>query len=112
MSPSAERKSAIWPGPATASVDSLKQMGYAVKPLTGADLASDELRGLDAVVIGIRAFNVRTDLARDCRTSSPLSKTAAMSSCSTTSRMAFSPRRWRRSTCRSVPPASPTRIRR
>src|SRR5213078_627853 len=31
--------------------------------LTGADLTADRLRGLDAVVIGVRAFNVRTDLA-------------------------------------------------
>ena len=41
----------------------LEQMGYAVTSLTGADLTPDTLRGLDAVVIGIRAFNVRTDLA-------------------------------------------------
>ena len=38
-------------------------MGYAVTSLTGADLTPERLRGLDAVVIGIRAFNVRTDLA-------------------------------------------------
>jgi hypothetical protein len=41
----------------------LEQMGYEVTSLTGADLTSERLRGLDAVVIGIRAFNVRTDLA-------------------------------------------------
>jgi LmbE family N-acetylglucosaminyl deacetylase len=41
----------------------LEQMGYEVTSLTGADLTPDRLRGLDAVVIGIRAFNVRTDLA-------------------------------------------------
>src|SRR6266436_5832614 len=41
----------------------LEQMGYEVTPLTGADLTPERLRGLDAVVIGIRAFNVRTDLA-------------------------------------------------
>jgi len=41
----------------------LEQMGYAVTRLTGADLTADRLRGLDAVVIGVRAFNVRTDLA-------------------------------------------------
>src|SRR5437764_24235 len=40
----------------------LEQMGYEVTPLTGADLTPERLRGLDAVVIGIRAFNVRTDL--------------------------------------------------
>ena len=41
----------------------LEQMGYEVTCLTGADLTPERLRGLDAVVIGIRAFNVRTDLA-------------------------------------------------
>jgi len=41
----------------------LDQMGYAVTSLTGADLTPERLRGLDAVVIGVRAFNVRTDLA-------------------------------------------------
>jgi LmbE family N-acetylglucosaminyl deacetylase len=41
----------------------LEQMGYAVTSLTGADLTPERLRGLDAVVIGVRAFNVRTDLA-------------------------------------------------
>ena len=43
--------------------DILKQMGYAVTPLTGTDLTPEHLRNFDAVVIGIRAFNVRTDLA-------------------------------------------------
>ena len=41
----------------------LAQMGYMVKPLTGADLTPEKLRGLDAVVVGVRAFNVRDDLA-------------------------------------------------
>jgi LmbE family N-acetylglucosaminyl deacetylase len=41
----------------------LERMGYAVTSLTGADLTLERLRGLDAVVIGVRAFNVRTDLA-------------------------------------------------
>ena len=41
----------------------LEQMGYKVTPLTGADLNADTLRPLDAVVIGIRAFNTRKDLA-------------------------------------------------
>jgi LmbE family N-acetylglucosaminyl deacetylase len=41
----------------------LEQMGYAVTSLTGTDLTPERLRGLDAVVIGVRAFNVRTDLA-------------------------------------------------
>jgi hypothetical protein len=41
----------------------LEQMGYAITSLIGADLTPERLRGLDAVVIGVRAFNVRTDLA-------------------------------------------------
>jgi hypothetical protein len=41
----------------------LEQMGYAVTLLTGSELAPERLRGLDAVVLGVRAFNVRTDLA-------------------------------------------------
>ena len=38
-------------------------MGYKVTQLTGADLIPEKLRSLDAVVIGIRAFNTRKDLA-------------------------------------------------
>jgi len=41
----------------------LEQMGYAITPLTGAELTAERLRTLDAIVIGVRAFNVRTDLA-------------------------------------------------
>jgi LmbE family N-acetylglucosaminyl deacetylase len=41
----------------------LAHMGYAVTQLSGADLIPDTLRPLDAVVIGIRAFNTRKDLA-------------------------------------------------
>jgi hypothetical protein len=41
----------------------LERMGYVVTQLTGADLIPDKLRPLDAVVIGIRAFNTRKDLA-------------------------------------------------
>ncbi|HEV2691313.1 MAG TPA: PIG-L family deacetylase [Verrucomicrobiae bacterium] len=42
--------------------DALTQMGYQVTPLTGPDLTTNRLKDFDAVVIGIRAFNVRTDL--------------------------------------------------
>ncbi len=38
-------------------------MGYEVKTLSGSDLTPENLRDLDAVVIGVRAFNVRDDLA-------------------------------------------------
>jgi len=41
----------------------LEQMGYEITSLTGADLTPERLSRLDTVVIGIRAFNVRTDLA-------------------------------------------------
>ena len=43
--------------------ESLEGMGYAVTRLSGTDITPDRLRGLDAVVIGVRAFNVRDDLA-------------------------------------------------
>ena len=42
--------------------EDLAQMGYAVNLLTDADLNPQKLRDLDAVVIGVRAFNVRTNL--------------------------------------------------
>ena len=37
----------------------LSQLGYTVTRLTGADLVPEKLAGLDAVVIGVRAFNER-----------------------------------------------------
>jgi LmbE family N-acetylglucosaminyl deacetylase len=51
------------PGAGDNVAESLEQMGYTVTQLTGADLTPERLKGLDAVVIGIRAFNTRTDLA-------------------------------------------------
>jgi len=50
------------PGAGDDVAECLERMGYAVTPLTGADLTADRLRPLDAVVIGIRAFNTRGDL--------------------------------------------------
>jgi hypothetical protein len=41
----------------------LKQMGCTVTTLTDTDLTPERLHGFDAVVIGVRAFNVRTNLA-------------------------------------------------
>jgi hypothetical protein len=38
-------------------------MGYQVTTLAGADLTPARLRELDAIVVGVRAFNVRADLA-------------------------------------------------
>jgi hypothetical protein len=37
-------------------------MGYDVTLLNGADLTPEKLKTFDAVVVGVRAFNVRTDL--------------------------------------------------
>jgi LmbE family N-acetylglucosaminyl deacetylase len=51
------------PGAGDSVADNLKQMGYAVKILDDTNLTADQLRGLDAVVIGVRAFNVRSHLA-------------------------------------------------
>jgi hypothetical protein len=51
------------PGAGDDVAGALEQMGYEVTALTGADLTAERLRPLDAVVIGIRAFNTRTDLA-------------------------------------------------
>ena len=50
------------PGAGDSVADALKEMGYKVTSLTGADLTTNRLKEFDAVVIGIRAFNVRTDL--------------------------------------------------
>ncbi len=51
------------PGAGDSVAESLEQMGYKVTRLTGLDLTPERLHGLDAVVIGIRALNTRTDLA-------------------------------------------------
>jgi hypothetical protein len=51
------------PGAGDTVADCLKEMGYAVKLLDDADLTPETLHGLDAVVIGVRAYNVRTNLA-------------------------------------------------
>ncbi len=50
------------PGAGDSVAEGLEQMGYQVTSLTGADLTAERLSRLDAVVIGIRAFNVRKDL--------------------------------------------------
>ncbi|ATC64005.1 LmbE family protein [Nibricoccus aquaticus] len=50
------------PGAGDLVADSLTRMGYSVTFLTGADLTIDRLRSFDTVVLGIRAFNTRTDL--------------------------------------------------
>jgi LmbE family N-acetylglucosaminyl deacetylase len=50
------------PGAGDSVAQNLADMGYQVTTLTGADLTPEKLKAFDAVVIGIRAFNVRTDL--------------------------------------------------
>jgi len=57
------RRVGYLPGAGDSVAESLAQLGYEVVPLTGADLTPDKLAGLDAVVIGVRAFNDRKDLA-------------------------------------------------
>ena len=53
------------PGAGDSVAECLQRMGYAVTLLTGADLTAEHLHSFDAVVIGIRAFNTRTDLAQN-----------------------------------------------
>jgi LmbE family N-acetylglucosaminyl deacetylase len=50
------------PGAGDSVADCLEEMGYEVTQFTGADLTAEKLKNFDAVVIGIRAFNVRKDL--------------------------------------------------
>jgi len=57
------RRVGYLPGAGDGTAASLEEMGYSVTPLTGADLTAEGLKGLDAVVIGVRAFGTRTDLA-------------------------------------------------
>jgi len=52
------------PGAGDSLAENLQQMGYAVKMLDDANLAAKDLEGLDAVVIGIRAFNVRANIGK------------------------------------------------
>ena len=59
----AARRSAICRAPATTSPSASTEMGYAVTTLSGSDLTAERLRAFDAVVLGVRAFNTRTDIA-------------------------------------------------
>jgi LmbE family N-acetylglucosaminyl deacetylase len=51
------------PGAGDKVAEALEEMGFDVTRLSGADLTPEKLAGLGAVVIGVRAFNVRDDLA-------------------------------------------------
>ena len=50
------------PGAGDSVSECLQQMGYQVTTLTGPELTPEQLHGFDAIVVGVRAFNVRTDL--------------------------------------------------
>ena len=50
------------PGAGDDIAECLGEMGYDVTTLSGADLTTSRLADFDAVVVGIRAFNTRTDL--------------------------------------------------
>jgi LmbE family N-acetylglucosaminyl deacetylase len=53
------------PGAGDSISENLKQMGYAVRVLDDTKLTPEDLQGLDAVVIGVRAFNVRNNIGSD-----------------------------------------------
>ncbi len=57
------RKIGYLPGAGDDVAECLADMGYAVTTLSGADLIAERLREFDAVVVGVRAFNTRTDIA-------------------------------------------------
>jgi LmbE family N-acetylglucosaminyl deacetylase len=50
------------PGAGDSIAEALEELGYSVTKLGGSDLTAEKLHGLDVVVIGVRAFNVRKDL--------------------------------------------------
>ena len=99
------------PGAGDRVAESLEEMGFEVTRLTGKDLTPEKLRDLDCVVIGVRAFNVRDDLAPTSRRSSPMSRRGD-------GRRPVQPAERARTTgsprtiCACPTPASPTRTRR
>jgi LmbE family N-acetylglucosaminyl deacetylase len=56
------RRVGYLPGAGDSTAESLAQLGYEVTTLRGADLTPAGLAGLDAVVLGVRAYNERKDL--------------------------------------------------
>jgi LmbE family N-acetylglucosaminyl deacetylase len=50
------------PGAGDTTAEALSLMGYQVKTLTESDLTAEGLAGLDAVVLGIRAYNTKPEL--------------------------------------------------
>jgi len=59
----ARRRIGYVPGPGDEVPDALRQAGYEVTPLSVADLRDSPLARFDALVFGIRAFNVEPQLA-------------------------------------------------
>jgi LmbE family N-acetylglucosaminyl deacetylase len=58
------RRVGYLPGAGDLVAESLQRMGYEVTLLSGTDLIAERLGGFDAIVMGIRALNTRTDLAQ------------------------------------------------
>jgi len=56
------KKIGYLPGAGDSVAEAIREMGCDVTLLTGDDLTTNRLQDFDAVVIGVRAFNVRTDL--------------------------------------------------
>ena len=56
------KKVGYLPGAGDSVADAIREMGYDVTLLSGQDLTTNRLKDFDAIVIGVRAFNVRTDL--------------------------------------------------
>jgi len=56
------KKVGYLPGAGDSVADAIKEMGYDVTLLASDDLTTNRLKDFDAVVVGVRAFNVRTDL--------------------------------------------------
>jgi len=52
------------PGAGDSLAENLQQIGYAVKMLDDANLTAKELEGVDAVILGVRAFNVRENIGK------------------------------------------------
>ena len=50
------------PGAGDSTAQSLAEMGYTVTTLSAADLGAEKFKTFDAIVIGVRAFNTRSDL--------------------------------------------------
>ena len=56
------RRIGYLPGAGDRTAEALQAMGYEVATLSGADLTPERLKDFAAVVVGVRAFNVRGDL--------------------------------------------------